>query len=362
MEGGIVADTGPPRILVVDDEPSITLALATKLRREGYHCVTASSGEEALAAFSADAFDLVITDVRMPGLSGIDLLKHVKAHDSEVQVIVMTAYAEVSFAVEALRLNADDYLLKPFDIDELSHSVARALEHRRLLRENRAYRQHLEERVQEQARQIERLFLEGLVALAGAIEARDPYTGGHLEQVTRLALAVGTELGLGPDRMRALWLGALFHDIGKLAIPDSVLNKPGKLTEEEYELMKTHVERGLRLIEGVSYLEPARAAILHHHERWDGKGYPKGLRGEEISIEGRILAVVDAFDAMLGDRPYRKGRSEDEAVEELKRCAGTQFDPAVVDAFLRARAKGFPVHAPGIPLGRPARRGAGGRS
>lgn len=334
----------------MDDEPSITLALSTKLKRDGYVCETASSGEQALERFRRDAFDLVVTDVRMPGMTGIDLLKHVKAADPEVQVIVMTAYAEVNFAVEALRLNADDYLLKPFDIDELSHSVSRALEHRRLLRENRAYREHLEQRVQEQAERIEKMFLEGLVALASAIEARDPYTGGHLEQVTELALAVGTELGLPPEQMRALWLAALFHDVGKLAIPDSILNKPGKLTAEEYELMKTHVERGLKIIEGVSYLEPAVPGILHHHERWDGAGYPNGLQEEEISLEGRILAVVDAFDAMLGDRPYRKGRSPEAAVEELQRCAASQFDPTVVEAFLRARANGFRIDAPGIPI------------
>ena len=341
-------------MLVVDDEPSITLALSAKLKRDGHECRTAASGEEAFERFRDDGYDLVVTDVRMPGMSGIDLLKKVKASDPEVQVIVMTAYAEVNFAVEALRLNADDYLLKPFDIDELSHSVSRALEHRRLVRENRAYREHLEQRVKEQADRIEKLFLEGLVALAGAIEARDPYTGGHLEQVTKLALAVGTELNLEQEQMRALWLAALFHDVGKLAIPDSILNKPGKLTSEEYDLMKAHVERGLRVIEGVSYLEPAIPGILHHHERWDGGGYPNGLAAGEISLEGRILSVVDAFDAMLGDRPYRKGRSPEAALEELQRCAGTQFDPEIVAAFIRAREKGFQVHAPGIPLRPPS--------
>ncbi len=188
------------------------------------------------------------------------------------------------------------------------------------------------------------------MALAGAIEARDPYTGGHLEQVTELALAVGTELGLNEEEMRALWLAALFHDVGKLAIPDSVLNKPAKLTREEYDLMKTHVERGLQIIDGVSYLEQARPGILHHHERWGGGGYPRGLKGREISIQGRILAVVDAFDAMLGDRPYRKGRSAEAAIEELQRCAGAQFDPDVVKAFVRARSKGLRVQIPGLPI------------
>lgn len=333
----------------MDDEPSITFALSAKLQRDGYECLTAGSGEEGLGHISRHAFDVVVTDVRMPGISGIDLLKEVKSRDPEVQVIVMTAYGEVEFAVQALRLSADDYLLKPLDLDDLIHSVTRALEHRRLLRENRAYREHLEWQVGEQAERIGRMLVQGLVALARAIEARDPYTGSHLERVTELALAVGAELDLSAEAMRTLWLGALLHDVGKLAIPDSVLNKPGPLAPEEYELIKTHPDRGLKIIEGASYLQRALPAILHHHERWDGTGYPAGLKGEEISLEGRILAVVDAWDAMVGDRPYRKARFEGDAVEELKRCAGKQFDPRVVGAFLRALAKGFRTGDPRIP-------------
>lgn len=334
---------------MVDDEPSVTLTLSTKLQRAGYDCLTASSAEEALAQLARRVFDLVVTDVRMPGISGIDLLKQIKDRDAEMQVIVMTAYADADFAVQALRLSADDYLLKPFDLDDLIRGVRRALEHRRLLRENRAYRQHLEWQVGEQAEQIGRLFLGGLVALARAIEARDPCTGSHLERVTELALAVGTELDLGLDVLRTLWLAALLHDVGKLAIPDSVLSKPGPLTLEEYELMKSHPERGAKILEDVWYLQPAVPAILHHHERWEGTGYPAGLKGEEIPLEGRILAVVDAWDAMLGDRPYRRALAEAEAIAELERGAGTQFDPGVVAAFLKSRAKGFRAQAPRTP-------------
>ncbi len=224
--------------------------------------------------------------------------------------------------------------------------MSRALEHRDLLRENRIYRERLEDRVHEQAQQIERLFLDGLSALAAAIEARDRYTSGHLDRVTQYSLATGAELGLDERTMWSLWLGSLFHDVGKLAIPDAILNKPGPLTDEEYEEMKKHPELGVQIVERISFLVPAARGILHHQERWDGRGYPSGLAGEEICIEGRILSVADAFDAMLTDRPYRPGRSESAAVEELERCSGSQFDPGVVEAFLRAKRKGFPSQVP----------------
>lgn len=333
-------------VLVVDDERSITTVVSRQLAREGLSCEEAWSAEEALRRLEEREFDVVITDVKMPAMSGIDLLKSIKQRDPEIQVILMTGNPDVNSAVEAIRSQVDDYLVKPFELAQLSHAVRRAVEHRDLVRENRRYRTRLEERVEEQARQIERLFLDSLSGLAAAIEARDRYTGGHLDRVCRYALAAGTELGLGERVLWNLWLGALFHDIGKLAIPDAILNKPGPLTEEEYEQMKRHPELGVGIIERISFLVPAVQGILHHQERWDGKGYPRGLKGEEICIEGRILAVADAFDAMLTDRPYRSGRSEAEAVEELKRCSGTQFDPAVVAALLRAREKGFPARFP----------------
>lgn len=328
-------------MLVVDDEASVASLVSKQMRRNGHDCVEALSAEEALDYLADRRFDIVITDIRMPGSSGIELLKGIKAHDPEVQVIVMTGSPDVDLAVEAIRSQADDYLVKPFELGQLTHSVTRALEHQALVRDNRRYRAQLEDRVREQAQQIERLFLDGLSALAAAIEARDRYTGGHLDRVTRYALATARELELDDDRLWNVWLGSLFHDVGKLAIPDAILNKPGPLTEEEYDSMKRHPELGVRIVERISFLVPATRGILHHQERWDGKGYPKGLKGEAISIEGRILAVADAFDAMLSDRPYRSARAEEEAVEELLRCAGTQFDPTVVEAFLRARDREF---------------------
>jgi response regulator RpfG family c-di-GMP phosphodiesterase len=343
---GAGGDRDTASVLVVDDEPSITSVVSRQLGRDGLICEEALSAQEALERLEQRDFDVIVTDLKMPEMSGIDLLKIVKQRDPEIQVILMTGNPDVDFAVEAIRSQVDDYLVKPFELTQLSHAVFRALEHRDLLRENRLYRAQLEERVQEQARQIERLFLDGLSGLAAAIEARDRYTSGHLDRVCTYALATGAELGLDERKMWNLWLGSLFHDVGKLAIPDAILNKPGPLTEGEYAEMKKHPELGVQIVQRISFLVPAARGILHHQERWDGAGYPRGLRGEEICIEGRVLAVADAFDAMLTNRPYRLGRSEELAVEELTRCAGSQFDPQVVAAFLRARQKGFPVEFP----------------
>jgi response regulator RpfG family c-di-GMP phosphodiesterase len=282
----------------------------------------------------------------MPQMTGIDLLRMIKERQPDTQVIVITGNADLDYAVEALRLNADDYMVKPFKLPQLSHAVQRALEHRIILKQNVEYRLHLEEKVEEQARQIERLFLEGLAVLAAAIEARDQCTGEHLDRVTSYALSTGSQMELDEQRMWSLWLGSLFHDVGKLAVPDQILNKPGPLTDEEYAVMKLHPELGAKIIDKVSYLRPAAVGILHHQERWDGSGYPTGLRGEDISIEGRILAVCDAFDAMQSDRPYRKALPLEHALGEIERCAGTQFDPHVVEAFFAARDNGFAAAFP----------------
>lgn len=336
----------PASILIVDDEVSVTSIVSKQLSRDGFACQQALSAEEALEHLEERDFDVVVTDIRMPQMSGIDLLKIVKQRDPEVQVVMITGNPNVDFAVEAIRLQADDYLVKPFELGQLSHAVARALEHRELLQEIRLYREGLEQRVLEQSQKIDRFFRDGLKVIAAAIEARDRYTGGHVDRVSRYALATADEMGLEDQKKRAVWLASMFHDVGKLAIPDSILNKPGPLTEDEYAEMKLHPVLGAQIVEQASYLIPAALGILHHQERWDGNGYPAGLEGDQISIEGRILAVADAFDAMLTDRPYRPAQTEEYAVSELERCAGTQFDPVVVRAFLKAWANGFPGPSP----------------
>jgi response regulator RpfG family c-di-GMP phosphodiesterase len=330
------------KILVVDDEPAITVALAKKLRREGYECLTASSGEEALRRLATENLDLVVTDVRMPGMSGIELLQEIKRRDPDIQVIMMTAYTDIGFAVEALRHKADDYLLKPFNLAELSHNVARALEHRRLLRENRAYQEADEGSGVAAATELDRFCRQAIAALAAAIDSRDKRARGNLESVGRYAVATGAELGLSDEAQRNLWLGAVLHDIGMLVVPENVLNKQGALSEEEWRLIRRHPVIGAAIVEGVPFLEPARPCILQHHERWDGSGYPDGLHSGEITLEGCIVAIADAYAAMLDERPYRGSRSEAEALAEIERCAGTQFDRRIVEAFHEARGKGFP--------------------
>ncbi|HEX2202595.1 MAG TPA: HD domain-containing phosphohydrolase [Longimicrobium sp.] len=341
---------GRARLLVADDDPAIRRALRTFLG-EAYEVAEAGDGAEALRLFEDAGADLVLSDLQMPVLGGLELLRRVKEADDTAGFIILTGAGTVENAVQALRQKADDYLVKPFHVDEVVLAVQRALEHRRLLRENRAYQGELEARVAEQARQIESLAVGALRSLATAIETRDDYTGGHVERVARYATATGRELGLGGEALRALWVGALLHDVGKIGVSDTILKKPGTLTEAEYAEMKRHPEIGARVMESSSFLRPGLPAVLHHQERWDGTGYPYGLRGEDISLQGRIVAVVDCYDAIVSARPYRGAGTCEAALAEIRGCAGSHFDPRVVDAFLRAAENGFPQDpdAPVLP-------------
>jgi putative two-component system response regulator len=351
--GGVPQARSPQEVslLIVDDEPNIRSLLERALRPEGYRIQTAACAEDALERFVPETFDVILSDLCMPGMSGIDLLGRAKSLDPNVGFIILTGAGTIDNAVEALRLQADDYLLKPFNLDEVAFSVTRVLQHRRLVLENRYYQRHLEDRVSEQAKQIEEMFVDALLSLANAIEARDGYTGGHVERVTRYAVSTAVELGIGGDTLRQLWVGALLHDVGKIGVPDHILKKSTALTDDEYAEMKRHPEIGAAIMERSAFLRPAIDGVLHHQERWDGRGYPSGLRGEEISLAGRILSVADTFDAIVTTRPYRSRQSVEAALAELRRCAGTQFDPIVVEAFVRALAKGFPepTELPALP-------------
>ncbi len=303
------------RVLVVDDEPAITVAFAKKLRREGYDCVTAGSAEEALRRMEAYKPALVISDVRMPGMSGLDLLKEIKRRDAGIKVILITAYTDVDFVVEALRHDADDYLLKPFNLRELASSVSRALG-----REPRG-----------KAATDSAL---GILALAKAIESRDPFASGHIERVAGYARAVGVALGIEGSALHTLWLAAILHDVGKLCVPEAILNKAGSLTGEETAILRRYPEAGARIVSGAPELDSTYAAILQHRENWDGSGYPLGIRGDALSLEGRIINAAEALDAMLNDRPYRTALGEEEARRQLEAGAGSRYDPEVVAALI----------------------------
>jgi putative two-component system response regulator len=353
------AEGAPLRVLIADDDSAVRRVLRDTLKPLRPELREAGDGVAAVKAFDDWRPDAVLCDLQMPRMDGLGVLRHVRAADDTVAFIILTGAGTTEDAIEALRLQADDYLVKPFLIDEVTLAVERAVTHRRLIRENREHRQHLEERVAAQARQIESLLVEALHALATAIEMRDDYTGGHVERVARYAVATGRELGMDTDDLRHLWVGALLHDVGKIGVPDHILKKPGRLSDEEYEEMKRHPEFGAGIMARSSFLRPGIPAVLHHQERWDGAGYPAGLSGEGISIEGRIIAVVDTYDAISTSRPYRGASPREQALAEIRRCAGTQFDPDVVEAFIRAAAKDFPLdpRMPSLPRIEPS--GAG---
>src|SRR6476659_1953268 len=333
--------TVSPRILIVDDEVEITEILADLLS-EDYDCKRAGSAEEALTRLQETEFQLVISDITMPGMSGLDMIPHIKELSPDTVVVMISGMQTVESAIGALRLGAFDYLMKPFDLRQVEAVVKRALEHHELVVAKQRYENHLEELVEQRTAELDRALnsLEGayrstLKALTAALETRDSETHGHSERVVTYSLRLGREYGLSREEMKSLEFGSLLHDIGKIGVPDSILRKPAKLTEEEWVLMREHPLHGQQILRGIEFLQGAARVVAQHHEKWDGSGYPVGLRGEDIDVCARIFAVADAFDAITSDRVYRKGRSYEVALAELDEWAGRQFDPKIVEAFHR---------------------------
>lgn len=331
-----------PRVLIVDDDPQVRDLLHQIFLAGGYRCALAGDGREGLARFHALRPELTVTDLRMPGVDGIELLVEIRRVDPDAAVLVLTGAPEIKTAIESLKLGAADYIVKPVNVDELLIAAERALERRELLRERRQYQALLERRVaeatrdlQEAYRQLQETYRATLETLGAALDSRDVGTEAHSRRVHGYAMATAREHGLTEPELTDLAHGVLLHDIGKIGIPDAILLKPGPLTPEEWAIMKRHPEIGKRLIEKIPFLRGAVPVVYCHHERWDGTGYPQGLRGEAIPLGARIFAVVDAFDAMTFDRPYSRAIPFDAARAEIKRCAGTHFDPAVVESFLR---------------------------
>ena len=333
--------TVSPRILIVDDEVEITEILADLLSAD-YDCSRAGSAEDALASLREAEFQLVISDITMPGMSGLDMIPHVKELSPDTVVVMISGMQTVESAIGALRLGAFDYLMKPFDLRQVEAVVKRAIEHHDLVVAKQRYENHLEELVEQRTAELDRALnsLEGayrstLKALTAALETRDSETHGHSERVVSYSLRLGREYGLSSGEMKSLEFGSLLHDIGKIGVPDSILRKPAKLTEEEWVRMREHPLHGQQILRGIEFLQGASRVVAQHHEKWDGTGYPLGLRNEEIDICARIFAVADAFDAITSDRVYRRGKSYEAAAQELDDWAGRQFDPKVVEAFHR---------------------------
>jgi putative nucleotidyltransferase with HDIG domain len=275
-------------------------------------------------------------------MSGIEMIPHVQKISPDTVVIMISGVQTVESAINALRAGAFDYVMKPFDLQHVEAAVARALTHHTLRVEKRRYETYLEEMVEQRTAELDRAlrslgdaYRTTLRALTAALEARDSETHGHSERVVNFSLRLGREMGLDAEQMRSLEFGSLLHDIGKIGVPDAILRKPAALDESEWVRMREHPLHGQRILRGIEFLEGASRVVAQHHEKWDGSGYPLGLRDEEIDQNARIFAVADAFDAITSDRVYRRGRSYEEAAAELDDFAGRQFDPTVVEAFHR---------------------------
>ncbi len=335
-------------ILVVDDEPSIRDLLQEGLKSSGYSCVIASDGYEALDRLKEREFSLVLSDIDMPRMDGVKLLQALQDRHPDVEVVMITGVVDVEVALQAIRMGASDYLTKPFNLDEVRFTIQKTLEKRRLILENREYQKNLEQKVAERTaqvvmkhREIETLFEKlhssyetTLRALAAALDTRDTETQGHSVRVSEYTAVIAMRMGVKDPELTDIRRGALLHDVGKIGISDAVLRKPGKLTPEEWVEMKLHPEIGYRILSGIVFLEDSLSLVLSHQERYDGSGYPRGLKGEEIPLGARIFAVVDTLDAMTSDRPYRKALTYRDAREEIIRNRNIQFDPRVVDVFL----------------------------
>ena len=328
-------------ILVVDDEEAIREVVSTMLESKGYHCMTVQNGRAAQEQVKRITPDLVLSDMIMPEMDGLKLLEWLRQYDPDVPVIMVTAIHDISTALEAIRRGAYDYILKPFEKEQLFLGVGRALQHRRLVIDNRNYQRELEIKVEERTRrlqmaveQLEQSYDDTLEALGSALDLKDAETEGHCQRVTAFCISIAKSMPVPDTYLPILARAAFLHDIGKMAIPDGILRKPGPLTDDEKQIMRKHCEIGYNMLIRIPFLRDAAEIVLAHQELYDGSGYPRGLSGDQIPLGARIFTIADSLDAMISDRPYRRALPMSHAREEIKRCSGSQFVPAVVDVFM----------------------------
>jgi len=330
------------RILIVDDEETIREIVSQMLGGAHFQTRQAASGIEALSILeSGDEFDLVLSDLMMAEMDGMALLEHSKERYPDMPIVMVTAVNDIQVALQALRHGAYDYVLKPFEREQLLHTVRRALENRRLKRENDAYRTNLEALVAARTQQwktalsdLEKSYDMTLEALGDALDLKDAETYGHTRRVTAFTIAIAKKMGLPKEEIGVIARGAFLHDVGKIAIPDDILGKPSKLTDKEMAVMREHAYSGYKMLSKIPFLAEAAEIVYAHQERYDGTGYPRGLKGDEIPLGARIFAIADTLDAMRTDRPYRTAQSMQAVRKEIELWSGRQFDPQIVKVFL----------------------------
>ena len=335
------------KILIADDDDLVRNAVEKILSIFDYKVVAVDSGEAVLKTVT-DEFDVIILDINMPDMDGFQTLDGLNKMKCDIPVLFLTGAGSMDYAVKAINLGAYDFMTKPIDDIELFHvKVKRAIEKRNFVLKEKNYRQTLEHDVREKTQelatknelleqyshQLEEATVQVMSSLQAALEEKDMYTAGHTRRVTGYALILGREIKLDDEDMVVLERASHFHDIGKLVIDLSCIQKPGKLTAEEWDIIKKHPEVGANIVQPLSFTQRERNIILHHHERLDGNGYPHGIGGDELDTLTRIITIADSYDAMTSKRNYRRNLSEVEAVEELRRCVGTQFDPDLVEVF-----------------------------
>jgi len=323
--------------LVADDEQSILKVICDILviHPNTLSVFTANDGEKAYQLYRDNKIDVVLTDVLMPGLSGIELIQKLKEVNQDVSIIVVSASSNLDIVREALRNGAYDYIIKPFSVDDIMFSINRVIERLKLKEEKDSYLFSLEKQKEELTVKIQSSYFDSLKVILGAIEAKSNNVYTHSKNVSELSERLSKAMNLEPERVENIKIGAILHDIGLVGVPESILLKAGNLDEKEYNIVKEHTIIGKKILEPMEEIHPDIIDFVYfHHERFDGKGYPEGLKGKKIPLPGRIGAVVNAYDAMMLDKPYRKAKTKDEALSELKNNMGTQFDPEIVRLFV----------------------------
>ncbi len=338
------------RVLVVDDEEFLRFIVRERLEQAGYTVDEACNGQEALGKLGNGhpPCDVLLTDIRMPGMDGIELLRKWVQRSPSTAGVVMSASTELDTAVSALKTGACDYITKPFNGDVLLITIENALRKKDLERQLEDYRSNLEKKVREQTDEIKLMYVRSIDAMINALEFKDGYTRGHAHRVTAYSVATAREMGLSDAQVEDLLRASVLHDLGKIGVREAVLTKPDRLTEAEFQEIVRHPKISVDILKPIPFLAPLLPAILHHHERFDGTGYPDGLSGDRIPLASRIMAVADAFDAMTSTRAYRKALPVEAARAEILRCSGRQFDPDVVPYFLACQPR-IEIPEPGLP-------------